>query len=134
MGCPALKYKVIFSLKEQYSIKSLCKILGVSRSGYYGWFRRVESQVVDKDKAVADLIKKCQKTNRFTYGYRRVVKASSGRTPRKGTGYHPLYELRFNCQVMMSLWKFSAVNINKEEGFLIMFHRIKKYPHFTSAI
>lgn len=73
MGCPALKYKVIFSLKEQYSIKILCKILGVSRSGYYGWLRRVESQVVDKDKAVADLIKKCQKTTRFTYGYRRVV-------------------------------------------------------------
>lgn len=73
MGCPALKYKVIFSLRDQYPVKDLCKALGVSRSGYYAWLQRRERQAVDKDQIVADLIKKCQKATKFTYGYRRVT-------------------------------------------------------------
>lgn len=61
------------TLSRKYPIKTLCKILGVSRSGYYGWLQRSGTQKADKDEGIAKLIKACQETTRFTYGYRRVV-------------------------------------------------------------
>ena len=34
------EYEIIYSLKDRYSIKFLCKIMSVNRSGYYRWLAR----------------------------------------------------------------------------------------------
>lgn len=48
----------------------MCEFLGVSRSGYYDWYRR--RQKADKDEFLRDLIIECQEKNKSRYGYRRV--------------------------------------------------------------
>ena len=72
MGCTQIKYKVIRQLKTQFPIQSLCRILGVSRSGYYQWLIKQQRGIVDKDSLIAKNIKVCQEQTRYTYGYRRI--------------------------------------------------------------
>ena len=54
----------------QYPIEDMCEVLKCSRSGYYAWRKRQNRE--DPDDAIAELIARCQKENRGTYGYRRV--------------------------------------------------------------
>ena len=48
----------------------MCAFFGVSRSGYYAWMKKADKE--DPDKLIGELIQKCQKKTRKTYGYRRV--------------------------------------------------------------
>jgi transposase InsO family protein len=53
----------------------MCKILTVSRSGFYAWSIRQESQRKFEDKRLIALIKEIFKNSRDTYGYRRILAA-----------------------------------------------------------
>ena len=66
----SVKYKVIYRHREKYSISEMCCFLGVSRSGYYGYVKRME--IPAKDLLLAEKIRECQAESRSTYGYRRV--------------------------------------------------------------
>ena len=56
---------MIYRFREKYAIEELCKLLEVSKSGYYKWLKRKDEP--DKDKVIAELIEKCQeKTNKTT--------------------------------------------------------------------
>ena len=66
----SVKYKVIHRHKEKYSISEMCHFFGVSRSGYYGYVKRME--LPGKDLPLAEKIRECQAECRNTYGYRRV--------------------------------------------------------------
>ena len=70
VGCKELRFKVIYRFREKYAIEELCKLLEVSKSGYYKWLKRKDEP--DKDKVIAELIEKCQEKTNKTYGYRRV--------------------------------------------------------------
>lgn len=70
MGCKELRYKVIHRFRDRFTVEELCKLLEVSRSGYYKWLNRKDEP--DKDKVIADLIVECHKKAHRTYGYRRV--------------------------------------------------------------
>lgn len=48
----------------------MCKLFEVSRSGYYGFVKRMD--IPAKDMPLANLIKECQIAVKSTYGYRRV--------------------------------------------------------------
>jgi transposase InsO family protein len=48
----------------------MCKLLEVSRSGYYDWVKRLDAP--DKDEWLVNAIRNCQDKSRRTYGYRRV--------------------------------------------------------------
>ena len=65
-----VKYKVIFRHREKYSISEMCRIFGVSRSGYYSYVQRMD--VPAKDLPLAEKIRACQAECKQTYGYRRV--------------------------------------------------------------
>ena len=67
-----LKYRVIERLRSKYNVTALCRILEVSRSGYYSWRKRQNKP--SKDQWLVDLIVECQKVSKQTYGYRRVQK------------------------------------------------------------
>lgn len=48
----------------------MCKFFKVSRSGYYGWIKKIDR--IEKDEVIRDLISVCQQKTKQTYGYRRV--------------------------------------------------------------
>ena len=66
----SVKYKVIYRHSEKYSISEMCQFFGVSRSGYYGYVKRMENPA--KDLPLAEKIRECQAECKSTYGYRRV--------------------------------------------------------------
>ena len=66
----SVKYKVIYRHRKMYSISEMCRFFGVSRSGYYGYVKRME--IPAKDLPLAEKIRECQAECRSTYGYRRV--------------------------------------------------------------
>ena len=68
---PEVKYRVIYRHKDKYSISDMCRVLGVSRSGYYGFVKRMDKPA--KDLELSELIRECQQETRQTYGYRRVA-------------------------------------------------------------
>ena len=70
VGCKELRYKVIYRFRDRFTVEELCKLLEVSRSGYYKWLKRKDKP--DRDKIVADLIAECHEKAHRTYGYRRV--------------------------------------------------------------
>ena len=65
-----LKYRVIERFREKYSVSAMCRVLEVSRSGYYDWRKRIGKK--SKKQWLVDAIAECQKQTRQTYGYRRV--------------------------------------------------------------
>lgn len=65
-----LKYRVIERFRGKYSIEAMCRMFEVSRSGYYAWRKRQNQE--DKDQWLIDLITRCQRQCKQTYGCRRV--------------------------------------------------------------
>ena len=50
----------------------LCRVLGVSRSGYYAWLKRPESKREKNDRRLLTMIKAIHQESRQTYGSPRV--------------------------------------------------------------
>ncbi len=65
-----VKYRVIYRHRGKYTISEMCRFFGVSRSGYYGYIKRIAMPA--KDLQLAEMIRECQEACRSTYGYRRV--------------------------------------------------------------
>ena len=65
-----MKYRVIERFRGTYSIKAMCKVFGVSRSGYYAWRNRQGKG--NKDQWLVDLIAEIQTKSKQTYGCRRI--------------------------------------------------------------
>lgn len=65
-----MKYHVIHLHREEYPISAMCKILGVSRSGYYDFVRR--SNRPEADAELGRVIREQQRHCRQSYGYRRM--------------------------------------------------------------
>lgn len=73
---PAHKiYSVIREMAEKgYTVKLLCKIGKVSKSGYYKWIKRLgsPSQKQVEDEKIKEKILACHKKLKGIYGYRRI--------------------------------------------------------------
>ena len=65
-----MKYRVIERFRGKYSIEAMCKVFGVSRSGYYDWRNRQDRP--NKDQWLIDLITQAQIASKQTYGHRRI--------------------------------------------------------------
>ena len=68
---PEVKYRVIYCHKDKYSISEMCRFFEVSRSGYYGFVKRMDKPA--KDLELSELIRECQVETKQTYRYRRVA-------------------------------------------------------------
>lgn len=51
-----------------FRVASLCRVLGVSRSGYYGWLRRPESARAQEDRVLVGHIQRLHARARRSYG------------------------------------------------------------------
>ena len=68
---PSVKYRVIYRHRDKYAISEMCRFFKVSRSGYYGFVKRMDKPA--KDLELSELIRECQLETKQTYGYRRVA-------------------------------------------------------------
>jgi putative transposase len=79
-------YKLIEAEKASYPVSVLCRVLKVSRSGYYDWKDRPPSKRDQENAALTQKIWEVHDRSRRTYGYPRVhaeLKALGVRCSRK---------------------------------------------------
>ena len=70
-----MEFEIIEILSKEYSIKSLCEIMNISRSGYYKWLKNKDilNQYEMDRLTLGDFIKKIHKW-KPSYGYHRIRK------------------------------------------------------------
>ena len=69
---PKVKYQIIYMNRSRYPVSAMCRLFGVSRSGYYDYVCRQNQSAHDVELAaiIREQQEKCDKT----YGYRRMWK------------------------------------------------------------
>lgn len=70
--------------EREFGVKDMCKVLDVSRSGYYAWVKRKPCQHGIEDKALEKLIKEIYAQGRRKYGSPRVQLGLRNRGHRHG--------------------------------------------------
>ena len=63
-----MKYATIDQLRARYPVGALCKTLQVSRSGYYDWRHREDSQRTRQDRTLLGHIRRVHNQSRQHYG------------------------------------------------------------------
>jgi putative transposase len=69
----------IQSQRTQYPIELMCRVLEVSRSGFFGWRQRQADRGPDPDALVREDLRQVHQQSRRLYGRRRLVHALRGR-------------------------------------------------------
>jgi transposase InsO family protein len=67
-----MRFAFVDAEKAYYSVALLCRVMQVSRSGYYAWILRPPSQHELNDGALLERIRRVFETSRKTYGSPRV--------------------------------------------------------------
>jgi len=65
-------YRFIDAEKTSYPVSSLCRVLRISRSGYYEWKDRPTSKRERENTTLTERIREIHQRSRETYGYPRV--------------------------------------------------------------
>jgi len=65
-------FRLIDAEKASYPVRALCRMLGVSKSGYYAWRARPPSKRSRQDAALTEKIREVHRRSRETYGSPRV--------------------------------------------------------------
>jgi putative transposase len=65
-------FRFIAAQKANYSISLMCRVLGVSRSGFHAWQRRAPSDRELADAWLVERIARLHQESRGTYGARRI--------------------------------------------------------------
>jgi putative transposase len=65
-------FRLIDAEKASYPVAMLCRMLGVSKSGYYAWRTRPPSKSSREDVNLTERIREIHSRSRETYGYPRV--------------------------------------------------------------
>ena len=69
-----MKYGFIKKYSSLFSVKKMCKVFDVSRSGYYSWKTRPESKRSIENKKLLKEIEAIHHLSRGTYGSPRITK------------------------------------------------------------
>lgn len=67
-----MRYAAIHAQRDRYAIRMMCRVLGVSRSGYYDWRWRPESERARRHRAFTHKIRHFHQASRQTYGSPRI--------------------------------------------------------------
>ena len=68
-----MRYQFIDTAKKAYPVTLLCKVMMVSRSGYYSWCSRDISVRQQEYERLIPLVKESHRQSRRTYGARRIA-------------------------------------------------------------
>ncbi|MFH2072672.1 MAG: IS3 family transposase, partial [Actinomycetota bacterium] len=85
------RFRAVDELRTEYTVKRLCRVLEVSRSGYYAWRSRPPSPRALENQVLLSHIRRIHTDSRCTYGAPRVW----GQLQRRGipTGRHRVARL-----------------------------------------
>lgn len=67
-----MRFRFIQQHAGEFRITLMCKVLGVSRAGYYAWLKRKPSRRELANRVLCRLIRLRHKEHRSVYGYRRI--------------------------------------------------------------
>lgn len=67
-----MKYRAIKACKNEFDIRLMCRVLKVSRSGYYAWLTRKPSKRAKQDAVLQEKMKVIWQDSRQTYGVPRI--------------------------------------------------------------
>ena len=67
-----MKFHFIAAHRQAFRLRSLCRVLGVSRSGYYAWCGRPAPRRAERNDALLVHIRAAYQRGRQTYGAPRV--------------------------------------------------------------
>ncbi len=68
-----MKYAFILQHQNRSSVQPMCRLLSVSRSGYYAWLERPPSQRSVEDARLLGLIRESYEASGHTYGAPRIL-------------------------------------------------------------
>lgn len=68
-----MKYAFVATHESKHSVKSMCKVLKVTRSGYYAWRKRLPSGREQSNQELLEGIKKAFQASHKTYGSPRIT-------------------------------------------------------------
>jgi putative transposase len=66
------RFRFVDAEKAHFPVSLLCKMVGISKSGYYAWKSRPPSKRSREDAALTEKIREIHRRSRETYGYPRV--------------------------------------------------------------
>jgi putative transposase len=66
------RYRLIEAQKTSFPVQFMCRMLGVSRSGYYGWKMRPPSSRSRENTTLTEKVREIHRRSRETYGSPRV--------------------------------------------------------------
>jgi putative transposase len=69
---PVAVFAFVEAEKDHFPVATLCRLLGVSRSGYYAWWTRPPSARACADQALTRHIRAIYEQSRCTYGAPRI--------------------------------------------------------------
>ncbi len=70
----------IAAKKAEHSVKTMCRVLGVSRSGFHAWRKRTPSARAIEDNRLTERIHEIHELNRRLYGAPCVTPNHSARS------------------------------------------------------
>ena len=68
-----MRYLCIDRRRTQYPVSMMCRVLKVSRSGYYTWRVRPESQRANTDRQLSQAIRRLHADSKGVYGSPRIT-------------------------------------------------------------
>ncbi|WP_156476716.1 IS3 family transposase, partial [Stenotrophomonas maltophilia] len=74
-----MRYAFVASQRTHYPTRLLCRVLGVSVSGFHDYLRRQCAQTCDVDSALRTELRAIHVTSKRSYGRRRLVRALRAR-------------------------------------------------------
>lgn len=116
----SVKYLAIYNQREKYAIQAMCEFFGVSRSGYYGFVKQMDTP--EKHLEVVKEIAECQRATRQTYGYRRVTIWLEN----KGIKLNPKTILR-----LMNKYNLLSC-IRRNRKYRVMSQQLHRYPNLLN--
>lgn len=67
-----MRYRCIHRRRDQYPVRMMCRLLNVSRSGYYDWCQRDESQRSRRTRELMQRVRQVHLESRGVYGARKI--------------------------------------------------------------
>ena len=86
---PKKGFEFVKAYRAQFPIRVMCRVLGLSPSGYYAWLKRLPSNRARQDQALRETIVRIWNENRRVYGRPRLhaeLRARGERTSPKRVG------------------------------------------------
>tara|TARA_B100001964_G_scaffold234571_1_gene293399 strand:- start:1171 stop:2034 length:864 start_codon:yes stop_codon:yes gene_type:complete len=68
-----MKYKFITEQRSEFGVERMCRVLGVSKSGYYSYDKRYKSNREQENELLLEQIRRIHKKSRQTYGSPRIT-------------------------------------------------------------